>query len=75
MIWKDVNLDEVTTQNVIYFEEEYKDTCRKICDVLSIDCFPSIGEMMYWKRLGNKWEKNQLIIAPLQLKKHLIKIY
>jgi hypothetical protein len=60
MIWKDVNIEEVTTYNVIYFEEEFKDTCSKICEVLSIDCFPSIGEMKYWKRTGNSWEKKSI---------------
>jgi hypothetical protein len=57
MIWKDIGLDEVTTHSVIYFEEEYKDTCSRICEVLFIDCFPTIEGKTYWKKTENSWEK------------------
>lgn len=60
MIWKDISLNEVTTHSVIYFEDEYKDTCSRICDVLSIDCFPTIEGKGYWKKSGNSWEKKKV---------------
>lgn len=79
MIWKDISLNEVTTQSVIYFEEEYKDTCSKICDVLSIDCFPSIDENSYWKITNGSWEKKNIDYQTLDIKhafdKRLLELY
>lgn len=68
MIWKEISLNEVTTQSVIYFEEEYKDTCSRICDVLSIDCFPTIDEKSYWKIKNGSWEKKSIDYDTLDIK-------
>jgi hypothetical protein len=60
MYWKSIPLESIVTRNVIYFDEEKKDVCEKICKVLKIDCFPDIFEKRYWQLHNGEWESKEI---------------
>ncbi len=40
MKWIEPSLEAITTTNVIYFDKDFENTCRRVCKILDIDLFP-----------------------------------
>jgi hypothetical protein len=54
-IWKEPELGEISTKNLIYFDKNHHRACRKICEVIGIDFFPDINEKCFWKFEDESW--------------------
>ena len=60
MKWIEPNIDSICTKRIIYFSDEHKETCEKICDVLKIDLFPDADHNSYKTLIDGKWEKEKI---------------
>ena len=40
-----------------------KEVCKRICDVLMIDCFPDLNEKKYWILKNDKWESRNIFYS------------
>ena len=60
MKWTPINTSEITTYNPIYFSEEHSAVCERVCEVLHIDCFPSIDDLAYYRLENNQWIKKKI---------------
>ena len=64
MDWKRIPLESIVTKKVIYFDEGKKTICKRICDILMIDCFPDLHENKYWI-FQKKWESKDINYSDL----------
>lgn len=60
MKWIEPNIDSICTTGIIYYSDEYKETCKKICKVLKIDLFPDADQKSFWNLNDGIWEKENI---------------
>jgi hypothetical protein len=59
--WETIPIQKLITRNVLYFNKNKEETCRRICQILEIDCFPDLTSRSFWKLKNNTWVKLEII--------------
>ncbi len=60
MKWIEPSLEAITTTNVIFFDKDFENTCRRVCEILDIDLFPLFNSYSAMTLNKGKWIKKSV---------------
>lgn len=55
MNWNEPIIKDISTSELIYYEESNKEICSKICSLIEIEIFPDVDQKHYWQKGNNGW--------------------
>ena len=60
MKWIEPSLEAITTTNVVFFDKDFENTCRRVCKTLDIDLFPLFNNDNAMTLYEGRWIKQSV---------------
>lgn len=60
MNWIEPQFKDICNTDIVYYSEKYKETCRKINELLYINNFPSFNDNKFWEYKNKNWVETKI---------------